>query len=120
MPDSEHDAALRYLTHLVERASAARTSSAVADVLTEIAAPVTGLRPLTREVVVRAWIAANDLLGAAPGQQPEPLARLANTANSLSQAALLILDARNHAADAPQPAPPPPPRTAQPSASRRH
>jgi hypothetical protein len=120
-PDSEHDAALRYLAQLAERASAAKTSSAVAEVLTEIAAPVNGLLPLTREVVVRAWIAANDLQEAAPGEDPEPLARLGDTARSMSQAAHMILRARNHAARAPQTtAPTPPPgTTAQPSVPRR-
>lgn len=52
-PDGDRDAALRYLTRLAERASAAETSSAVAEVLTEVAAPVHGLLPLTREVIVR-------------------------------------------------------------------
>ena len=89
----------------------------MAEVLTEIAAPVNGLLPLTREVVVRAWIAASALQ--APGEEPEPLARLRDTANSMSQAADVILHARNHAARAPQPAAlTPPPSSAQPSASR--
>lgn len=119
-PDGERDAALRYLAHLAERATAAGTSSEVAEVLTEISAPVNGLLPLTREVVVRAWIAASDLQGAAPGEEPEPLARLGDTASSMSQAAHLILRARNHDARAPQPAATaPPPGTAQPPASRR-
>jgi hypothetical protein len=118
-PDSEHNAALRFLTQLAERASAAKTSSAVAEVLTEIAAPVNGLLPLTREVVVRAWIAASALQGAAPGEEPEPLARLRDTANSMSKYACMILHARNHAARAPQPAAlTPPPSSAQPSAFR--
>lgn len=86
--------------------------------LTEIAAPVNGLLPLTREVVVRAWIAASALQGAAPGEEPEPLARLRDTSNSMSQAACVILHARNHAARAPQPALTPPPSSAHPSASR--
>ncbi|MGC5244252.1 MULTISPECIES: hypothetical protein [Streptomyces] len=67
-PDGERDAALRYLARLAERVAAAETSSEVAEVLTEIATPVNGLLPLTREVVVRAWIAASDLQGAAPGE----------------------------------------------------
>ncbi|MFC5218919.1 hypothetical protein [Streptomyces coerulescens] len=77
----------------------------MAEVLTEIAAPVNGLLPLTRDVVVRAWIAARDLQGAAHGEEPEPLARLKDTAISMSQAADVMLRARNHAARAPQPAP---------------
>ncbi|EOY45722.1 MULTISPECIES: hypothetical protein [Streptomyces] len=97
-PDGEREAALRYLTQLAERASAAETSSEVAEVLTEVAAPVHGLLPLTREVIVRSWIAASKLHGAAPGEEPEPLARLAGTANSLSEATRVILHARNHAA----------------------
>lgn len=118
-PDGERDAALRYLAHLAERASAAKTSSEAAEVLTEIAAPANGLLPLTREVVVRAWIATSDFLGTSPGEEPEPLARLGDTASSLSQAAHVILRARNHAARVSQPAAPtPPPSTAQPSASR--
>ncbi|WP_447035857.1 hypothetical protein [Streptomyces sp. DSM 118878] len=44
-PDGERDAALRYLTQLAERASAAQTSSAVAEALTEVAAPVHGCCP---------------------------------------------------------------------------
>ncbi|MDT0438701.1 MULTISPECIES: hypothetical protein [Streptomyces] len=97
-PDGDRDAALRYLTQLAERVSAAETSSAVAEVLTEVAAPVHGLLPLPREVIVRAWIAASDPHGAAPGEEPEPIARLGSTANSLNEAARAILHARNHAA----------------------
>ncbi|MFE2518431.1 hypothetical protein ACFXG9_24340 [Streptomyces mirabilis] len=119
-PDSERDAALRYLARLAERITAAETSTEVAEVLTEIAAPVHGLLPLTREVVVRAWIAASDLHGAAPGEEPEPIAWLGDTARSLSEAARVILQARNHAARAAQrPATAPPPSRAQPSVSRR-
>ncbi|MFE9503250.1 hypothetical protein ACFYO6_12095 [Streptomyces anthocyanicus] len=122
-PDGERDAALRYLTQLAERASAAETSSAVAEVLTEVAAPVHGLLPLTREVIVRAWISASDLRGAAPGEEPEPVARLGSTANSLSEAARVILRARNHAARRTQPpatapAPAPAPGRAQSPVSR--
>ncbi|WP_328939236.1 hypothetical protein OG288_37100 [Streptomyces tauricus] len=118
-PNGDHDAALRYLAHLAERVFTAETSAEVAEVLTEIAAPVHGLLPLLREVVVRAGIVASDLQGTAPGEDPEPLARLGDTANSMSQAAHMILHARNHTARAPRPtAPTPPPRTAQTSASR--
>ncbi|MFC9502741.1 hypothetical protein [Streptomyces sp. NPDC057002] len=99
-PDAERDATLHYLARLAERASDAETSSEVAEVLTEIAAPVHGLLPLTREVVVRAWIAAGGLQGAAPGEEPEPPTQLGDTANSLSRTAYLILLARNHAAHA--------------------
>lgn len=119
-PDSERDAALRYLDRLAERVAAAGTSTEVAEVLTEIAAPVHGLLPLTREVVVRAWIAASDLQGAAPGEESVPIAQLGDTARSLSEAARVILQARNHAARAAQrPATAPPPSRAQPSVSRR-
>ncbi|MDF3140883.1 MULTISPECIES: hypothetical protein [unclassified Streptomyces] len=118
-PESERDAARRYLTRLAERAGVAETSSEVAEVLSEIAAPVDGLLPLTREVVVRAWIAASDLQSAAPGGEPEPLARLGDTASSLNRAAHAILRARNHAARAPQqPTPAPPPSPDQPPATR--
>ncbi|MFE9976496.1 hypothetical protein ACFYRD_38815 [Streptomyces hirsutus] len=121
-PDDDRDAALRYLTQLAERASTAETSSAVVEVLTEVAAPVHGLLPLTREVIVRAWIAAGDLQGAAPGEEPEPIARLGSTANSLSEAARVILHARNHAARPAQPpaiAPASTPGRAQSPVSRR-
>lgn len=119
-PNGEHDAALRYLAHLAGRVSAAETSGEIAEILTEVAAPVNELLPLTREVVVRAWIAASDLQGAAPGGEPEPLARLRDTVSSLSRAAHVILRARNHAARAPQQlAPAPPLSPAQHPASRR-
>lgn len=112
-PDGDRDAALRYLTHLAERASAAEASSAVAEILTEVAAPVHGMLPLTREVIVRAWIAASKLHDAAPGVEPEPLAGLGSTADSLSEAARVVLRARNHAA---RPTQPP---TAAPAPARR-
>ncbi|MEU4486680.1 hypothetical protein AB0H94_17635 [Streptomyces purpurascens] len=119
-PDGERDVALRYLARLAERVSAAETSSEVADLLTEIAAPVHGLLPLTREVLVRAWIAASDLQGAAPGEEPEPIARLGDTANSLSEATRVILRARNHTArPTPRPATALPPSRAHSSVSRR-
>ncbi|MEW1599426.1 hypothetical protein [Streptomyces sp. NPDC093808] len=121
-PDGDRDAALRYLTQLAERASAAETSSAVAEVLTEVAAPVHGLLPLTREVIVRSWIASSDLQGAAPGEEPEPIARLGSTANSLSEAARVILHARNHAARPTQPpaiAPAPASSPSYPAPARR-
>ncbi|MFF6813451.1 hypothetical protein ACFZAG_26735 [Streptomyces sp. NPDC012403] len=120
-PDGERDAALRYLTQLAERASAAKTSSEVAEVLTEVAAPVHGLLPLTREVIVRAWIASSDLQGAAPSKEPEPVARLGSTANSLSEAARVILHARNHAARPTQPptTAPAPGRASSPVSRRR-
>ncbi|MFF8571618.1 hypothetical protein ACF06L_10365 [Streptomyces sp. NPDC015408] len=123
-PDGDRDAAMRYLTQLAERVSAAETSSKVAEVLTEVAAPVHGLLPLTREVIVRAWISASDLHGAAPGDEPEPLARLGSTANSMSEAARVILRARNHAARPAQPpatapAPTPAAGRAQSPVSRR-
>lgn len=119
-PDGDRDAALRYLTQLAERASAAETSSAVAEVLTEVAAPVHGLLPLTREVVARAWITASNLQGAAPGEEPEPIARLGSTTNSLSEAARAMLHARNHAARPTQPPPTTPaPGRAQSPVSRR-
>ena len=56
-PDVDREAALRYLSRLAERASRAESSAEIAEVLTEIAGPVEGLLPLTREVVVRAWLA---------------------------------------------------------------
>ncbi|MFF4978517.1 hypothetical protein ACFY3O_00360 [Streptomyces sp. NPDC001046] len=120
-PDGEREAALRYLAGLAERAAAATTSSEVAEVLTEVAAPVHGLLPLAREVVVRAWIAASDFQGAAPTGEPDPIAWLGNTATSMSEAARAILHARNHVArPAQRPATTsPPPSHAQPAKSRR-
>lgn len=120
-PDSEREAALRYLAGLAERAAAAITSNEVAEVLTEVAAPVHGLLPLAREVVVRAWIAASDFQGAAPAGEPDPIARLGSTATSMSETARAILHARNHAArPAQRPATTsPPPSRAQPAESRR-
>ncbi|MGW9400758.1 hypothetical protein [Streptomyces sp. NPDC055642] len=92
----------------------------MAEALTEVAAPVHGLLPLTREVIVRAWIASSDLQGATPGEEPEPLARLGSTANSLSEAARVVLHARNHAARPTQlPATAPAPGSAQSPVSRR-
>ncbi|MGW2046199.1 hypothetical protein ACWCPF_13590 [Streptomyces sp. NPDC001858] len=116
-PDGDHDAALRYLNRLARRVAAAQSSGEIAEVLTEIAAPATGLLPLTREVVVRAWIAAGRLQDAAPGGQPEPLARLGDTAGTMSRAAHEILHARDHAARAPQPAAPAPPTAPAPPPS---
>ncbi|MET8721435.1 hypothetical protein [Streptomyces misionensis] len=122
-PDGDREAALHYLTQLAERASAAKTSTAVAEVLTEIAAPVHGLLPLTREVILRAWIAASDLQSTASGEVPEPIAQLGSTATSLNEAARVIRHARNYAAHPPQPPQPPTtapaPGRAQPPASRR-
>lgn len=52
--DGDRDVALRYLTELAERAADATSDTEVAEVLTAVAAPTTGLLPLVREVVVRA------------------------------------------------------------------
>lgn len=49
-PNGERDAALRYLSQLAERASDAESSTEVAEVLTEIAGPASGLLPLNRDV----------------------------------------------------------------------
>ncbi|MER6190219.1 MULTISPECIES: hypothetical protein [Streptomyces griseus group] len=118
-PDGDHDATLRYLGHLAERVSAAETSSQVAEVLTEIAAPVNGLLPLIREVVVRAALAARALEGTPPGDELDHIDRLSDITHSMSMAARVILHARNHAARTPQKAPTPPPITPQPPGSRR-
>ncbi|MFD4022249.1 hypothetical protein ACFWRV_01840 [Streptomyces sp. NPDC058576] len=119
VPNGDRDAALRYLGHLAERVAAAESSSQVAEVLTEIAAPVNGLLPLTREVVVRAVLAATALHGTAPSDEPGPIDRLGDITHSMSLAARVILHARDHAARAPQKAPTPPPSTLQTPASRR-
>ncbi|MFD3589776.1 hypothetical protein [Streptomyces sp. NPDC058683] len=120
-PDGEREAALRYLAGLAERAAAATPGSEVAEVLTEVAAPVHGLLPLAREVVVHAWITASGFSGAVPAGEPDPIARLGRITDSLSVAARDILHARNHAArPAQQPGTAsPPPGRAQPAASRR-
>ena len=117
-PNGERDAALRYLAQLAERASRAESSTEVAEVLTEIAGPASGLLPLTRDVVVRAWIA----LSPAPDAEsadPDPVADLGNTASAISRATHRILAARNHAARAPERSTattPPPSPARQPSA----
>ncbi|GAA3196537.1 MULTISPECIES: hypothetical protein [Streptomyces] len=121
-PDGEREAALRYVAKLAERVATAETSSEVAEVLAEVASPIHGLLPLTREVIVRAWITASDLQNSEPGKEPEPIARLGNTTDSLLRAAHTVLRARNHIArTAQQPATAPPPglRT-PPSTSRTH
>ncbi|MGV9790845.1 hypothetical protein ACWEIK_22350 [Streptomyces sp. NPDC004673] len=119
-PDGEREAALRYLADLAERAAAATTSSEVADILTEVAAPVYGLLPLAREVIVRSWITASDLQGPTPSEKLDPIGRLGDTADSISMAAHAILHARNHAArQAPQPATTPPPNRGSAAAPRR-
>ncbi|CAM5584230.1 Golgi phosphoprotein 3 (GPP34) OS=Streptomyces microflavus OX=1919 GN=Smic_08570 PE=4 SV=1 [Streptomyces microflavus] len=118
-PNGDRDAAQRYLGHLAERVSAAETSSQVAEVLTEIAAPVNGLLPLTREVVVRAALAARALEGTPPGDELDHIDRLGDITHSMSMAARVILHARNHTARAPQKAPTPPPSTPRPPGSRR-
>ena len=117
-PNGERDAALRYLAQLAERASRAESSTEVAEVLTEIAGPASGLLPLTRDVVVRAWIALSPAQDA-ESADPDPVADLGNTANALSRAAHRILAARNHAARAPERSTattPPPSPARQPSA----
>ncbi|ULR48481.1 hypothetical protein [Streptomyces deccanensis] len=119
-PDDDHDAAVRYLAHLAYRAADAETSGEIAEILTEIAAPVHGLLPLTREVVVRAWIVGIGLQGTAPGETAEPLAQLGTCVGSMGRAADVILHARNQAACAPRPTgTTAPPNSVQPPASRR-
>ncbi|MEU9411679.1 hypothetical protein AB0E08_39110 [Streptomyces sp. NPDC048281] len=122
VPDGERDAALRYLAGLAERAATATTGSEVAEVLTEIAAPVQGLLPLVREVVVRVWIAADDFQEATPAGKSDPLAGLGSTVASMSEAVRAILHARNHAARSeqrPASASPPPAGRVRPAESRR-
>ncbi|MFF2941330.1 hypothetical protein ACFVSQ_15960 [Streptomyces niveus] len=100
-PYGDREAALRYLAGLVERASDATSSREVAEVLTAVAAPTTGLLPLVREVVLTAWTALaadTDTVGA----EPEPAARLADSTEVLVRTAHRILLARNHLARAPE------------------
>ncbi|MEV4997431.1 hypothetical protein [Streptomyces niveus] len=95
--DGDREAALRYLTELAEQAGQATSDTEVAEVLTAVAAPTTGLLPLVREVVVRAWVAWPPSADAA-GIEVEPVAQLGGTTQMLSRAAARILHARNHAA----------------------
>ncbi|MFD8064342.1 hypothetical protein ACFXA0_24115 [Streptomyces cyaneofuscatus] len=118
-PDGDRDAAQRYLGHLAERVAAAETSSQVAEVLTEIAAPVNGLLPLTTEVVVRASLAARALEGTPRGDELDHIDRLGDITHSMSMAARVILHARDQAAGAPRKAPTPPPSAPQPPGPRR-
>ncbi|GAA2442452.1 hypothetical protein GCM10010433_49500 [Streptomyces pulveraceus] len=100
-PDSEREAALRYLAHLSERASRAKSTTEVAEILTEVAGPAEGLLPLTREVVVRASITCSKRPNAVI-DDASPLSQLAPTADTLLRAAHQVLVARNHTARAPQ------------------
>ncbi|MFE3901294.1 hypothetical protein ACFXPY_13280 [Streptomyces sp. NPDC059153] len=122
-PDGERETALRYLTQLSERASRAKSTTEIAEILTEIAGPTEGLLPLTREVVVRAWITCSRHLKTVD-EDSEPASPLANTADTLSRATHQILFARNHAARAPQksaPATTPPSPAGQlPAPTTRH
>ncbi|WP_228447388.1 hypothetical protein [Streptomyces paludis] len=114
----QREAALRYLDRLAEQGTAAETSSAVAEVLTEVAA-IHGLLPPVREAVVRAWTTSSDLQGAALGEESEPIARLGDTTRSMSEAARVILHARDHAAHpAQRSATAPPPGRVHPPVSR--
>ncbi|WP_069627591.1 hypothetical protein [Streptomyces niveus] len=99
-PDSDREAALRYLAGLAERASDATSSREVAEVLTAVAAPTTGVLPLVREVVLAAWIALaadTDAVGA----EPEPVTQLTDSTEVLLRTAHRILLARDHAARTP-------------------
>ncbi|EST31641.1 hypothetical protein [Streptomyces niveus] len=100
-PDGDQEAALRYLAGLAERASDATSSREVAEVLTAVAAPTTGLLPLVREVVLAAWITLTPEADTA-GTEPEPVAQLADSTEVLLRTAHRILLARNHAARAPE------------------
>ncbi|MFG2564634.1 hypothetical protein ACGFR6_04250 [Streptomyces sp. NPDC048567] len=118
-PDGDRDAALRYLAHLAERAAGAKTSSQVADVLTEICAPETGLLTLTREVVVRAYLAAVEAQPASPTADPDPIARLTDIADSLTRATQVVGHVRDHAANHSTPVPGEP-RTTPNSPAHQH
>lgn len=100
-PDSEREAALRYLAQLAERASRAESSTEIAEILTDVAGPAEGLLPLTREVVVRAWFARSQSPGTA-AEDHASFAQLGNTADALQRATHQILLARNHAARTPE------------------
>lgn len=99
-----------------------RSNAEVPEVLTARAAPTTGVSPLVRKVVVRAWVTWPPSAGAT-GAEAEPVTQLGDTTQMLSRAAARILHARNHAertltSSAPSATTPAP----QPSApaSRRH
>ncbi|MGZ2361552.1 hypothetical protein LRE75_33555 [Streptomyces sp. 372A] len=104
-PDGDRDAALRYLAQLAERAAGAKTSSQVADVLTEICVPKSGLLTLTREVIVRAHLAAAEAQPATPTVEPDPIARLTDIADSLTRATHVVGHVRDHAASHSTPVP---------------
>ncbi|MEV8351879.1 hypothetical protein ACFVTT_24445 [Streptomyces niveus] len=120
--DGDREAALRYLAHLAEQAGQATSDTEVAEVLTAVAAPTTGLLPLVREVVVRAWVAWPPSADAA-GIEAEPVAQLGGTTQMLSSAAARILHARNHAARTLAPSAPsattPTPQPSAPASRRR-
>ncbi|MCW8379791.1 hypothetical protein [Streptomyces justiciae] len=123
-PDGEREAARRYLAQLSRRALDARSGAEAAAVLTEIAEPDAGLLTLLREAVVGTFISWSHVLRAA-GTDPEPAARLGETAHALARTADSILLARNHAARTghrPAPTTTTPSAAARPSAplSRHH
>ncbi|MFF4256611.1 hypothetical protein ACFY1L_36040 [Streptomyces sp. NPDC001663] len=123
-PDGEREAARRYLAQLSRRALDARSGAEAAAVLTEIAEPDAGLLTLLREAVVGTFISWSHVLRAA-GADPEPAARLGETAHALARTADSILLARNHAARTghrPAPTTTTPSAAARPSAplSRHH
>lgn len=93
----------------------ARSGAEAAAVLTEIAEPDAGLLTLLREAVVGTFISWSHVLRAA-GADPEPAARLGETAHSLARTADSILLARNHAARTSHR---PAPTTTTPSAAAR-
>jgi hypothetical protein len=122
--DGEREVALRYLAQLSERASRAESSTEIAEILADIAGPADGLLPLTRGVVVRAWIAWSHHLDTM-GEDHAPAFQLGTTTGTLSHAVHRILLARNRAARTPErstPTPTPPSPAPQPTAptSRRH
>ncbi|MET9556806.1 hypothetical protein [Streptomyces sp. NPDC006645] len=99
-PDGDREAALRYLAALAEQVSQATSGTQIAEILTAVAAPVTGVLPLVREVVVRAWVAWPP--SADTGTRPEPDTLLGDTTEMLSRAAARVLHTRNYAALAPE------------------
>ncbi|GAA4781914.1 hypothetical protein GCM10023220_00470 [Streptomyces ziwulingensis] len=119
-PDSEREAAQRYLARLTERARRRRERQRGGR------GPDRGSRPRERpadpdERSDRPCLARRrSLQGARPGEEAEPLARLGETADFLSQATLVILRARNHAARTAQQTAttPPPPSLGRSPATR--
>jgi hypothetical protein len=97
-PDSDREAALRYLVRLSQQASDASNEQERAALLTEIAGPDEGLLPLIGQAVAVACVASF-----AGGTDPRPLRELAGTADVLARVTDQLLRLRNEFARTPAP-----------------